>query len=48
MEASYDWVERRLGRRRRITAAALNMAGALARRDRAWARVHRRALQRRA
>ncbi len=48
MEASYDWVERRLGRRRRITAAALNMAGALARRDRAWARVHRRAVQRRA
>ena len=48
MEASYDWIERRLGRRRRITAAALNLAGALARRDRAWARVHRRQLQRRA
>ena len=48
MEESYDWVERRLGRRRRITAAALNTAGAVVRRDRGWARVHRRALQRRA
>jgi GT2 family glycosyltransferase len=48
MEASYDWIERRLGRRRRFAAAALNTAGAIARRDRAWARVHRRALQRRA
>jgi GT2 family glycosyltransferase len=48
MEASYDWIERRLGRRRRRTAAALNLAGALVRRDRAWVRVHRRELQRRA
>ena len=29
---------------RRIVTAALNLAGALVRRDRAWARVHRRAL----
>lgn len=48
MEATYDWMERRRGRPRRIAAAGLNVAGALARRDRDWARVHRRGLQRRA
>ena len=48
MAATYDWIERRYGRRRRLVAASLNLAGALARRDRAWAAVHRRALQRRA
>ena len=46
MAATYDWIERRYGRRRRMVAAALNLAGALLRRDGAWARVHRRALQR--
>jgi len=44
MAATYDWIERRRGRRRRIATAAVNLAGALVRRDRAWARVHRRAL----
>jgi GT2 family glycosyltransferase len=48
MAATYDWIERRRGRPRRVATAAVNLAGALARRDRAWARVHRRALQRRA
>ena len=48
MEATYDWIERRYGRRRRLVAAGLNLMGAAARRDRAWARIHRRALQRRA
>jgi hypothetical protein len=48
MDATYDWIERRRGRLRRIVAAGLNVAGALARRDRDWARVHRRGLQRRA
>lgn len=48
MEATYDWIERRRGRARRTAAALLNVAGALARRDREWARVHRRGLQRRA
>jgi N-acetylglucosaminyl-diphospho-decaprenol L-rhamnosyltransferase len=48
MEATYDWIERRRGRTRRVTAALLNVAGAVARRDRAWARVHLRGLQRRA
>jgi GT2 family glycosyltransferase len=44
MAATYDWIERRHGRVRRRASAAINLAGALARRDRAWARVHRRAL----
>jgi GT2 family glycosyltransferase len=44
MEATYDWIERRRGRARRRATAAINLAGALARRDRAWAAVHRRAL----
>jgi GT2 family glycosyltransferase len=48
MEASYDWIERRRGRPRRVAAAAINLAGAVARRDRAWARVHRRGLAPRA
>ena len=48
MEASYDWIERRRGRTRMRAVALVNLLGALARRDRAWARVHRRALQRRA
>ena len=47
MEATYDWIERRRGRSRRVAAAALNVAGALARRDRDWARVHRAGLYRR-
>jgi GT2 family glycosyltransferase len=45
MAATYDWIERRRGRGRRIATAVLNLAGALARRDRAWAGVHRRALR---
>jgi len=48
MEATYDWIERRRGRSRRIAAALLNVAGAVARRDREWTRVHMRGLQRRA
>jgi N-acetylglucosaminyl-diphospho-decaprenol L-rhamnosyltransferase len=44
MAATYDWIERRRGRARRIATAAINLGGALLRRDRAWARVHRRAL----
>jgi GT2 family glycosyltransferase len=50
MVATYDWIERRRGRPRRVAAAALNVAGAVARRDRDWARVHRQGLglQRRA
>jgi N-acetylglucosaminyl-diphospho-decaprenol L-rhamnosyltransferase len=44
MDASYDWIERRRGRTRRIAAAALNVAGAAARRDRIWTRVHMRGL----
>ena len=48
MEATYDWIERRRGRPRRIAAALLNVAGAVARRDREWTRVHMRGLQRRA
>ena len=44
MAATYDWIERRRGRLRRRATAAVNLAGALARRDRAWARVHRLAL----
>ena len=48
MEASYDWIARRRGRLRMRAMALVNLLGALARRDRAWARVHRRALQRRA
>ncbi len=44
MAATYDWIERRRGRPRRIATAAINLAGALVRRDRAWARIHRRAL----
>lgn len=48
MEATYDWIERRRGRTRRTAAAVLNLAGAVVRRDRAWTRVHRAELQRRA
>ena len=48
MMASYDWIERRRGRLRRVATALINLAGAAARRDRAWVRIHRRALQRRA
>lgn len=48
MAATYDWIERRRGRARRVAAAVLNVAGALARRDREWTRVHLRGLQRRA
>ena len=44
MAETYSWIERRRGRARRRATAAINLAGALARRDRAWARVHRRAL----
>jgi GT2 family glycosyltransferase len=44
MAATYEWIERRRGRVRRVATAALNLAGSLIRRDRAWARVHRRAL----
>jgi GT2 family glycosyltransferase len=44
MAATYDWIERRRGRARRNLTAAINLAGAVARRDRAWAGVHRRAL----
>lgn len=44
MSATYDWIERRRGRPRRVATAAINLAGSLLRRDRAWARVHRRAL----
>lgn len=44
MAATYDWIERRRGRPRRIATAAINLAGALVRRDRAWARIHRRGL----
>jgi GT2 family glycosyltransferase len=44
MAATYDWIERRRGRPRRIATAAVNLGGALIRRDRAWARVHWRAL----
>ena len=44
MAATYDWIERRRGRGRRRATAAINLGGALLRRDRAWARVHRRAL----
>jgi len=44
MAATYDWIERRRGRVRRAVTAALNLAGALVRRDRSWARIHRRAL----
>lgn len=44
MEATYDWIARRRSRPRRAATAAINLAGALARRDRAWARVHWRAL----
>src|SRR6185436_5941084 len=46
MVATYDWIEHRRGRARRVAAAALNVAGALARRDREWARVHRAGLRR--
>ena len=46
MEATYDWIERRRGRPRRVAAALLNVAGAVARRDRDWARVHRAGLRR--
>lgn len=48
MAATYDWIDRRRGPSRRRAAAALNLAGALVRRDRNWARVHRAGLQRRA
>lgn len=48
MDATYDWIERRWGRGRRIAAAALNVFGALVRGDRNWARVHWRGIQRRA
>lgn len=48
MEATYEWMERRRGPLRARTAACLNLAGAVLRRDRRWARVHRAALQRRA
>jgi len=44
MAATYDWIERRRGRPRRVATAAINLGGALLRRDRAWARVHRQAL----
>ena len=44
MAATYDWIERRRGRPRRVATAAINLTGALLRRDRAWARIHRRAL----
>ena len=44
MAATYDWIGRRRSRPRRALTAAINLAGALARRDRAWARVHWRAL----
>ena len=45
MAATYDWMERRRGRTRRRATAAINLGGSLLRRDRAWARVHRRALR---
>jgi N-acetylglucosaminyl-diphospho-decaprenol L-rhamnosyltransferase len=45
MAATYDWIERRRGRPRRIATAAINLAGSLARRDRAWVRIHWRALR---
>ena len=44
MAATYDWIERRRGRARRVATAAINLGGALLRRDRAWARIHRRGL----
>ena len=44
MAATYDWIERRRGRPRRVATAAINLTGALLRRDRAWARILRRAL----
>ena len=44
MAATYDWIERRRGRARRRATAAINLAARSLRRDRAWARVHRRAL----
>lgn len=47
MAASYDWMERRYGRRHRIAAAAISLAGAALRRDRAWTRIHLRALRKR-
>lgn len=46
MAATYDWIERRRGRARRVATAAVNLAGALARRNRTWAGVHWRALRR--
>jgi N-acetylglucosaminyl-diphospho-decaprenol L-rhamnosyltransferase len=48
MDATYNWIERRRGRVRRIAAALISVAGAVARRDREWTRVHLRGLQRRA
>ena len=44
MAATYEWIERRRGPAAADRTAALNLAGAVVRRDRAWARVHRRAL----
>ena len=40
--ATYAWLRRRRGRAVATTVAALNVAGALARRDRRWAGIHRR------
>ena len=44
MAETYDWIERRRSRARRIVTAAINLAGSVVRRDRSWARVHRRGL----
>jgi N-acetylglucosaminyl-diphospho-decaprenol L-rhamnosyltransferase len=41
-EATYDWLRRRRGPAVARTVAALNVAGALARRDRRWAGIHAR------
>ena len=40
--ATYDWLRRRRGRAVAITLAALNVAGAAARRDRRWTGIHAR------
>lgn len=46
MSATYEWIARRRGGGRARAAACLNLVGALARRDRQWARIHRAALRR--
>jgi hypothetical protein len=43
LRASYDWQRRRRGPRAARTYAALNLAGAAIRRDRAWLGRHWRA-----